>query len=247
MYKFPKHVQFVEDVPAPVTRGWIFHVLALFAESPFTILVFPSSLSSRERQEIHFEANKNNFSSKSFGVKNVDRHIQVFKGSLELKASEAWQQIPIGTTSIYENFGINLILGSGRDVRSQRTLTELDVDYVVNCSPEWEEDSDFFSSLGISSYSFVFPDKLDSEDEKKIIKIFQNFSNFVENISGESGGTVVMVHCNDGNSLSPYLLMAYLILKQNLSFGESLSRITSKRPSISPSSVYNFFFLIYFN
>eukprot|EP01126_Amoeba_proteus_P066943 TRINITY_DN9780_c0_g1_i14.p1 TRINITY_DN9780_c0_g1~~TRINITY_DN9780_c0_g1_i14.p1 ORF type:complete len:144 (+),score=18.68 TRINITY_DN9780_c0_g1_i14:87-518(+) len=137
MYKFPKHVQFVEDVPAPVTRGWIFHVLALFAESPFTILVFPSSLSSRERQEIHFEANKNNFSSKSFGVKNVDRHIQVFKGSLELKASEAWQQIPIGTTSIYENFGINLILGSGRDVRSQRTLTELDVDYVVNCSPEW--------------------------------------------------------------------------------------------------------------
>lgn len=69
-------------------------------------------------------------------------------------------------------------------------------------------------------------------EEEDIKPYLEKSVNFIEN------GNIVFVHCNAGVSRSPAIVIAYLILKQNLSYLDSYSLVKQKRPIIHPNDTF---------
>eukprot|EP01127_Copromyxa_protea_P009700 TRINITY_DN22_c0_g2_i1.p1 TRINITY_DN22_c0_g2~~TRINITY_DN22_c0_g2_i1.p1 ORF type:complete len:372 (+),score=56.56 TRINITY_DN22_c0_g2_i1:29-1144(+) len=225
-YKFPKRVHYVEDPPLCVTATWVGEQLKAFTWSPYSVLIFPQSLSSHDRHLCHSEAQRRGLYSKSLGARNDDRHIQVFKQDNQ-RGLECWgTAMQIGMVQIFETFHSKIFLGSGRDARYSQQLKTFSVTGVINCSEEWETDTEIISS--VSFVDFPMPSKPTLEDEKRIRKTLQKTTQFIDNFEG-----CLLIHCVDGNTSSPVIAIAYLLEAKKLSLHESYNIILSKRPSVN--------------
>ncbi|XP_075662731.1 dual specificity protein phosphatase PHS1 isoform X1 [Castanea sativa] len=109
----------------------------------------------------------------------------------------------------------SLFIGGAMAARSVFTLQHLGINHILClCSNEiGQSDSQFPDLFEYRNFSIR-----DSEDEN-ISSIFEEASNFIDHV--EQKGGRVLVHCFEGRSRSATLVLAYLMLRKNLTLLEA--------------------------
>lgn len=74
----------------------------------------------------------------------------------------------------------------------------------------------------------------DDDQTESLNRLFYEVADIIE--ESEKKGEGVFVHCQRGLSRSPTLVMAYLMIKKNLSLREAFELVKRKRPNIGPRS-----------
>ena len=69
--------------------------------------------------------------------------------------------------------------------------------------------------------------------EQKIIEFFPEGVWFIDQAMIKK--EPILIHCMAGQSRSASCLIAYLMQKRNMKFGQALAYVQSKRPSVMPN------------
>ncbi|KAL5983679.1 Very-long-chain (3R)-3-hydroxyacyl-CoA dehydratase [Asimina triloba] len=113
----------------------------------------------------------------------------------------------------------NLFIGGALAARSLYTLQHLGVTHILClCSNEiGQSDSQYPDLFQYKNFSIS-----DNEDEK-ISDLFEEASDFIENVV--SLGKKVLVHCFEGRSRSATVVLAYLMLRKNMTLLEAWNKL----------------------
>ncbi|CAG0904213.1 unnamed protein product [Darwinula stevensoni] len=122
-----------------------------------------------------------------------------------------------------------LYLGSQQDAMNKELLMSYNINYIVNVStsgdqPDFIQDSHFLRIPVNDNYNDRLAPHLNRAFE------------FLDKVEEASGN--VLVHCLMGISRSPSVAIAYIMMKQGLSWEEAYRIVKSKRATISPN--FNF-------
>jgi len=193
-------------------------------------MIFPPSLNSQQRKNLHTIADRLGIQSKSEG-KDRKRRIILNTGSLvetsgkktlEHKKDQKFDKIPSGISEVLPGF---LYLGSCRDAKDKTELLSRKVKYVLNCAKEWHN---------LHFGTFVYKDaKLMDVEDQPILTAFEDAFEFIEKARSENCG--VFVHCIIGKSRSASVVLAYLMRHKSMSLKESYDYLKSRRPLIQPN------------
>jgi len=119
-----------------------------------------------------------------------------------------------------------LYLGGYRNSTNYKELTlRTNISYILNASIECE--NSFPKEFVYKKY------ELEDNSEQDISKYFEEACEFLEEARKKSKNT--LVHCIQGISRSTSFVIAYLILKQNMTLREAYNFVLSKRSIIKPN------------
>lgn len=114
-----------------------------------------------------------------------------------------------------------LYLGNYDFAKDLNLLLQLGITHILVVGKELEcffQDKFEYMKINICDY-----------EEENIEPYIEKSVNFIEK------GDIVFVHCNAGVSRSPTIVIAYLILRKNLSYLDSYNLVKQKRPIIHPN------------
>eukprot|EP00760_Papus_ankaliazontas_P038972 PhM_4_TR9446/c0_g1_i4/m.9298 len=129
----------------------------------------------------------------------------------------------------------HLYLGSFSDAMQRADMVELGIRYILNVARECDTDTDDSEdgmTPGGPSFRYLKLALKDHSDED----IGQHFHAAIEFIeeARRSGGKV-LVHCRQGVSRSPTIVLAYIMRAYSMSLSEALQLVQAKRDSVCPN------------
>lgn len=129
----------------------------------------------------------------------------------------------------------NLYLGAYINAVDFKWLVDRKITHIVNLSQ--------LPNIYQNNFNYLKIDIYDSETENISI-YFNTIANFIEQALQQGG--CVFVHCMAGISRSSTVLIAYLVLKRNLSLPDAINLVHRARPQINPnrgflSQLYHYF------
>ncbi|XP_030632611.1 dual specificity protein phosphatase 26-like [Chanos chanos] len=147
------------------------------------------------------------FTSPGLAVMEVERLF--FSGkAINSHADEVWPRLYIGDMNIAEN-------------RSE--LTRNNFTHIVNCAHSSRRGGEFYDGMGITYLGIEAHDS-------PTYDMSANFNTGAEFIhKALSGRGKVLVHCHVGVSRSATMVLAYLMLKQNMTLVEAITTVKEGR------------------
>lgn len=123
-----------------------------------------------------------------------------------------------------------LFIGGAVAARSQETLLHLGISKILNlcpmdlCDPPEEQENSPFSCLHIPLKDVDFED----------INIhFGVACDYIDSV--QNGGNKILVHCFEGRSRSAAIVLAYIMLKRNMTLAESWALLKTAHPRARPN------------
>lgn len=117
-----------------------------------------------------------------------------------------------------------LYIGSINTVNRQN-LCDIGIKNIIICG------SDCLTT-NHDSFNYILLNIFD-ETNVNISKYFETTNCFIE--QARNSGSKILVHCFAGKSRSSSIVMAYLIMKQHMTFDEAYNLIKFKRPIVKPN------------
>jgi len=158
--------ELILDRDSNITIDWIQTQISYFVEHEhYSSLIFPPSLTSYHRKQIHILGKNYNLVSKSIGQRGNFRFMLLHKRTLSKqeqsdRENKMYYMIPFGMSVIFPTF---LYLGSGLDARSLHSLNKERITCVLNCAKEWENVVEDYSTQ--IEYVFLDMKQKPTEDE----------------------------------------------------------------------------------
>jgi protein-tyrosine phosphatase len=119
-----------------------------------------------------------------------------------------------------------LYLGSGRDASNLEQLKAHRITHIINVADDVENfhegDEFVYLNLGIADFG----------QDPGISRCFNQAKEFVDVVRRDGG--VVLVHCANGSNRSVTIVIALLMLIEQLSLKESMEEVRKCRPSARP-------------
>ncbi|KAK4049770.1 hypothetical protein OIO90_005351 [Microbotryomycetes sp. JL221] len=109
------------------------------------------------------------------------------------------------------------------------TLQELGITHIL-CVAE-ERESHLFKAKFPEHFTYLILPVRDADDQN-LIRIFPDSHKFIDNALTNGGR--VLVHCGDGISRSPAIIVAYIMCKTGLSHEDAFQFVQSRRFCVSP-------------
>ena len=130
-----------------------------------------------------------------------------------------------------------LYIGGKNDAKDRNLLKELNIKYILNCTPTRNLDPEagvpnFYEKEKLFVYKRV--PIFDNRGED-ITSHFDSTFKFIE--EGKHYGSI-LVHCHKGISRSASFVIAYLMRKNQFTFEEALAHVQSCRSIVSPNSSF---------
>lgn len=130
-----------------------------------------------------------------------------------------------------------LYIGSRHHAKDKKTLLELNVKYILNCTPKRIEDPE----AGCPNFyekekTFVYK-RISAFDNTaaNLTPFFDTAIDFID--EGKHYGSV-LVHCHRGISRSASFVIAYLMKKNEFTLDEALNYLQSIRPIAQPNTTF---------
>ncbi|KAL7827161.1 hypothetical protein SRHO_G00328790 [Serrasalmus rhombeus] len=147
------------------------------------------------------------FTSPGLAVMEVERLL--FAGrAINSPANEVWPRLYIGDMDFAEN----------RSELRRRNFT-----HVLNCAHSSRRGAEFYDGMGIT---YLGIDAHDSPAYDMSVN-FDTASEFIH--SALRGGGKILVHCHVGVSRSATVVLAYLMLKHNMTLVEAINTVKEGR------------------
>jgi protein-tyrosine phosphatase len=130
-----------------------------------------------------------------------------------------------------------LYLGGKSDAKSKESLEELNIKYILNCTPQRVDDPEFgCPNFFQKDKTFVYK-RIPIFDNKgeDILPHLDSAFKFIE--EGQHYGNV-LVHCHKGVSRSASFVIGYLMRKNEFTFDEALLFVQSVRPVVQPNEAF---------
>lgn len=164
----------------------------------------------------------------------------VFSSSHKTESSEAVNDLPYSSISKFLNevdsdeVYPGIFIGDESSARNIAYLRNSGITHVVNTAQghrfaQVDTDEQYYSPFGIKFLGL----KLMDTPETKISPYFNECADFIDDALKNNGK--VLVHCFMGISRSSTIVLAYLMLRKNLSAEESLRSVRQHR-DISPNN-----------
>jgi protein-tyrosine phosphatase len=206
-------------------------------------LDFPSALSAAQRKLVHHHAYTLKLRSTSHGD-GEGRFLRITlanRGSLSEKVLEFVKsdkleeamnhrdtgknsKVPKGMSLITEN----LYLGSGKDAQDKEALQEAGVTVILNATAEWKT----------SHHHDFTHHRIDLSDNirQSLSVALETACKIIKEAHSSSPPAKVLVHCVMGRSRSASIVMAYLVLHENMTLKEAFELTHKARPIVRPNS-----------
>ncbi|XP_060075360.1 dual specificity protein phosphatase 3-like [Ylistrum balloti] len=138
-------------------------------------------------------------------------------------------QFPASPKDNYNEVYPGIIIGDKVCSKNKRQLKAMGVTHVVNCCQgiklnQIDSDVTYFRDAGITFHGIQALD----HSSYNMTPHFSAAANFIEKALQSNGGKVY-VHCMMGISRSATIVLAFLLLKKNLSLLEAVKMIRAKR------------------
>ena len=111
---------------------------------------------------------------------------------------------------------------------------------VVACDKDFLKKNGFTAIVNVTTSDNKFPDSFEYFQVpikdvwgENIQDYFEEAANFIEEQKKKGGK--VLVHCQAGISRSPTIVIAYMMLKQGMTYNEAYEYVRSKRKYIDPN------------
>ncbi len=130
-----------------------------------------------------------------------------------------------------------LYLGGKSDAKAKDVLNELNIKYILNCTPQRTDDPEFgCPNFYQKEKSFVYK-RIPIFDNKgeDILTYMDAAFRFIE--EGRHYGNV-LVHCHKGVSRSASFVIGYLMRKNEFTFTEALDFVKMARPIVQPNEAF---------
>ncbi|KAJ4871464.1 Dual specificity protein phosphatase PHS1 [Raphanus sativus] len=123
----------------------------------------------------------------------------------------------------------NLFIGGGLAARSVYTLQHLGITHILClCANEiGQSDTQYPDLFNYKNFSIT------DDEDSKIEGIFQEALDFINH--GEETGGKILVHCFEGRSRSATVVLAYLMLRKNLTLLEAWSKLRKVHRRAQPN------------
>ncbi|ESQ31920.1 hypothetical protein EUTSA_v10003616mg [Eutrema salsugineum] len=123
----------------------------------------------------------------------------------------------------------NLFIGGGLAARSVYTLQHLGITHILClCANEiGQSDTQYPDLFEYKNFSIT------DDEDSKIESIFQEALDFINH--GEETGGKILVHCFEGRSRSATVVLAYLMLRKNLTLLEAWSKLRKVHRRAQPN------------
>ena len=130
-----------------------------------------------------------------------------------------------------------LFIGSRHHAKDKKLLAELNVKYILNCTPKRTEDPEsgcpnFYEKDKMFVYKRI---SLFDNKGEDILPFMEEAIRFIG--EGKHYGSV-LVHCHRGISRSASFVIGYLIRHNDLTFSEALSHVQSCREIVQPNTSF---------
>jgi dual specificity phosphatase 12 len=132
-----------------------------------------------------------------------------------------------------------LYLGGKMDAKSTKTLENLNIKYILNCTPKRKDDPEtgcpnFYEKDKKKSLVYKRIPIFDNKGED-LLPYMETSFNFIE--EGKHYGNV-LVHCHRGISRSASFVIGYLMRKNELTFKEALEHVQGCRKIVQPNAAF---------
>uniref|UniRef100_A0A0R3SQP6 protein-tyrosine-phosphatase n=1 Tax=Hymenolepis diminuta TaxID=6216 RepID=A0A0R3SQP6_HYMDI len=120
-----------------------------------------------------------------------------------------------------------LYLGNSRDARNSETLKQLGITHIINAThdlPNYIEDNNEIKYLRVA---------VEDSGTADLMPYFVPVIEFIDGAIRSKGS--VLVHCQEGISRSPSLVVAYIMAHSNLLLMDALTVVSYARPIICPN------------
>lgn len=130
-----------------------------------------------------------------------------------------------------------LFIGSRHHAKDKKLLAELNIKYILNCTPKRTEDPEsgcpnFYEKDKMFVYKRI---SLFDNKGEDILPYMEEAIRFIG--EGKHYGSV-LVHCHRGISRSASFVIGYLIRHNELTFSEALSHVQSCREIVQPNTSF---------
>jgi len=121
----------------------------------------------------------------------------------------------------------NIYLTSYKKAQDKDYLKNNDFTHIVNCALS----SKSFIPVYFDEFQYL---NLDLKDEPgfDLLSVLYKFIQYIEQISSESANNRILVHCYEGISRGPALIISYLMWKNKWNFDTANSFVKSKRQCV---------------
>jgi protein-tyrosine phosphatase len=124
----------------------------------------------------------------------------------------------------------NVYLGNFKSAIDKKTLIDENIKAILNVSTfDYHID---YTQLNIDYLNIAFNDSID----ECLMNYIPNTVAFIKEHAEQNEN--VLIHCVQGISRSPSILMAYLIMYEQLNVYDAYSRVKTVRPRIRPNSSF---------
>lgn len=123
----------------------------------------------------------------------------------------------------------NIFLSNLRDAHNMNMIRANNIEIVVRLS---EGDNASIYPTNIDFHNFEIEDNCLFKTE------LINYSKFIRGIIDNNRDKNILIHCNEGQSLSVSVIIFYLMTKYKLSFDESRDYIKKIKPDIRPNDAF---------
>jgi protein-tyrosine phosphatase len=130
-----------------------------------------------------------------------------------------------------------LYIGSRQDAKDKKNLTDMNIKYVLNCTPKRSDDPESgCPNFYEKDKTFVYK-RIPIFDNKgeDILPHIDSAYKFIEEGKHYGG---ILVHCHKGVSRSASFVIGYLMRKNELTLEEALAHVKSCRPVVQPNSSF---------
>lgn len=130
-----------------------------------------------------------------------------------------------------------LYLGSAKDAKQKALLVNLNIKYILNCTPRRSDDPEngcpnFFEKERSFKYKRI--PVFDNRGEDLLLYMDEAYQ-FIEEAKHYGG---ILVHCHKGVSRSATFVIGYIMRKMEMTYEEALEYVRSIRPVVAPNEAF---------